>query len=100
MKKDAQPLIVAIFLAVIGLGSQPFISAVGRVAGTVFPSRNGDFFISTAQGAENVAAFFSAHQRLPISAVSGEETFNERSVFFTTSGAIKDPGIFSGATIR
>ena len=93
MKKDNLPLIVAVFLATGGLLSG--VSALGNKTGiteVASTRRSAEFFISTAQGAQNAATLFGAQTLSPVTAVSGNGALNSKSVFSVSLGAVKDSG--------
>jgi len=93
MKKGNRPLIVAVFLVIGGLASATSVIQNGTHAAEVVSThRSGEFFIPTAQGAENAATLFSMRTLSPITAVSSDNTQGQRLVFSAAQGAVKDPG--------
>ena len=96
MKKDNSPLIVAVFLAIGGLLSSPFVFNSGTgMANVAAAGRDAGFLISSARGAENAAALFSAQAPSPVAAVSDGGTLDPKSVFSTELGAVKSGGAFA-----
>jgi hypothetical protein len=95
IKNDGKPLIVAIFLVAGGLalGACSFQKVAGTVA--VSTQRDGAFFISTANGAENASTLFGARVIPPVSALTDDNETYTHSAFSPASGAIKDPGYIS-----
>lgn len=90
-------MIVAVFLVIGGLLSG--ISAFNNRTGTtdiVLASRKAEFFISTAQGAESAATLLGDRIPSSVTAVSDESVPDQRLVFSTTLGAVKDPGASMG----
>ena len=86
-------MIVAVFLVIGGLLSGVFVFKNQTVTtGAVSGGRNAEFFISTAQGAENAAMLFGTQPLSPIAAVSGDGATSSGKVFFTALGAVKDAG--------
>jgi hypothetical protein len=98
MKRDNSPLIVAVFLVVVGLLSGVSVFD-GKAGATEVASarRSAEFFISTAQGAENATTLFSARTLSPITAVSDASAPNPRFVYSTALGAVKDIGMSAEA---
>lgn len=95
MKKDNRPLIAAVFLVIGGLFSGAFVSGNlnGGIVEVASARRSGEFFISAAQGAENAGALLDERTPSPVSAVSNSNILESRSIFFSTLGAVKDPGV-------
>jgi len=82
---------VAIFLVIGGLLSNTplFHPSIGTTE-TVLSRQKGSFFVSTAQGAENITALFGERTISPVSAISGNSTLGQGSIFSVVSGAIRD----------
>ena len=84
---------MAIFLVTGGLlSSVSIFHASTGIIETTSPGQKGVFFISAAQGAENITALFGEQIATPLSAVSEDNAPNQRIAFFVASGAIKDSG--------
>ena len=95
MKKDNRPLIAAVFLVMGGLFSSAFVSGniKGGIVEMASARRSGEFFIPAAQGAENAGALLDERTPSPVSAVSNSNIIESKSIFFSTLGAVKDPGV-------
>ncbi len=93
------PLVAAVFLVIGGLfsGALVFGHSRGGVTEVAAAHRDGEFFISTAQGAETAGALFDQRIPSPVSAVANSNILETRSVFFSSFGAVKDPGVSGGA---
>jgi hypothetical protein len=91
MKKYSNPLIVAVFLVTGGLLSGiPVFNHSIQITESASAHRNTAFFISTAQGAENMATLFGVRNIPPVSAVSLNSAPDRRLVFSVTLGAISN----------
>ncbi len=93
------PLVAAVFLVIGGLfsGSFVFVHPRGGITEVAPAHRDSEFFISTAQGAETAGALLDQRIPSPVSAVANSGILETRSVFFSSFGAVKDPGISGGA---
>jgi len=84
-------LIVAIFLVTGGLlSSAPLFHPARGTREAALSRPKGTFFVSTAQGAENITALFGEKTIRPVSAISGDSAPSQGSIFSIASGAIRD----------
>ena len=82
---------MAVFLVIGGLLSGAFVfkNQTG-ITDAVSGGQRAEFFISTAQGAENAVMLFGAQPLSPITAVSGDGATSSGKIFLTALGAVKD----------